>query len=202
MLSVGGPTQTPRREEGALSISALSHPCKHMRRQNEDMHLKSASSSAIFQVIVSSFIAPIFLDSPIFSLWPIVDNIWKPRSLAYTVGLTTQKPMIDAGLGKTIVDTQGKKVNTWSLQCIKQMLRYYNFKVSAGNPFFSLHRLCWGKIFITNAMHCKSFWLWPGRICLDFIACLSNSLRGIYLRQQQGGGVEVYDAKSPERPRM
>ena len=54
--------------EGALSISALSHPCKHMRRQNEDMHLKSASSSAIFQVIVSSFIAPIFLDSPIFSL--------------------------------------------------------------------------------------------------------------------------------------
>ena len=56
----GVQTQTPRREEGALSISALSHPCKHMRRQNEDMHLKSASSSAIFQVIVSSFIAPIF----------------------------------------------------------------------------------------------------------------------------------------------
>ena len=51
MLSVGGPTQTPRREEGALSISALSHPCKHMRRQNEDMHLKSASRSAIFQVV-------------------------------------------------------------------------------------------------------------------------------------------------------
>ena len=50
MLSVGGPTQTPRREEGALSISALPHPCKHMRRQNEDMHLKSASSGAIFQV--------------------------------------------------------------------------------------------------------------------------------------------------------
>ena len=47
--------------------------------------------------------------------------------------------MIDAGFQKTIVDTQGKKVNTWSLQCIKQMLRYYNFKVSAGNPFFSLH---------------------------------------------------------------
>ena len=47
--------------------------------------------------------------------------------------------MIDAGFRKTIVDTQGKKVNTWSLQCIKQMLRYYNFKVSAGNPFFSLH---------------------------------------------------------------
>ena len=89
---------------------------------------------------LGSFIAPIFLDSPIFSLWPIVVNIWKPRSLAYTVGLTTQKPLvIDAGFGKTIVDTQGKKVNTWSLQCIKQMLRYYNFKVSAGNPFFSFH---------------------------------------------------------------
>ena len=47
----GVQTQTPRREEGALSISALSHPCKHMRRQNEDMHLKSASSSAIFRVV-------------------------------------------------------------------------------------------------------------------------------------------------------
>ena len=55
MLSVGGPTQTPRREEGALSISALPHPCKHMRRQNED--LKSASSGAILS---SSIIAQIF----------------------------------------------------------------------------------------------------------------------------------------------
>ena len=53
--------------------------------------------------------------------------------------------MIDAGLGKTIVDTQGKKVNTWSLQCIKQMLRYYNFKVSAGNPFFHFIGFVGGK---------------------------------------------------------
>ena len=90
--------------------------------------------------------------------------------------------MIDAGFQKTIVDTQGKKVNTWSLQCIKQMLRYYNFKVSAGNPFFSLH-------FVRENIYNKfRKSLIMTRPPLPWFLCLSDELtmRNIFERTARG----------------